>query len=116
MAELEKTLVKGIIRNLNRLVILWLISQKTCTGYEVLKEMRRITSQNLHPGVIYSLLYKLEKSEFIVGDRFQKGRQVVTYYSISDRGRRALNHLRDLFNLPLGPILQDILKKEEQNP
>lgn len=109
---MEEKLVKGIVRNLSRFIILWLLSHKQYSGYGILKEIRRITGQNLHPGVIYPLLYELEEGKYIMGDRVQKGRRLMTYYSITDRGRELLMHLRDLFKLPIRSVLQDFLSNE----
>lgn len=112
LAEMEEELVKGIVRNLSRLIILWLLSHEPYSGYGMLKEMRRVTGQNLHPGVVYPLLYELEEGKYIVGDRVQKGRRLMTYYSITDKGRELLSHLRDLFKLPIGSMLQEFLGEE----
>lgn len=112
MAAMEEELVKGIVRNLSRLIILWLLSYKPYSGYGMLKEMQRITGQNLRPGVVYPLLYELEEGKYITGDKVQKGRRVMTYYSITDRGKGLLENLRTLFKLPIGSMLQEFLEKE----
>ena len=112
MTEIEDELVKGIIRNLNRLTILWLLSHKTYSGYGILKEMRRVTAKNLRPGVVYPLLYELEEGKYIVGSKTLKGRRQMIYYSITKRGDELLEHMKDLFKLPIGSMLQEFLDKE----
>lgn len=109
MAVNEEELVKGIIRNLSRLIILWLLNHEPYSGYAMLKEMRRVTGQDFRPGVVYPLLYELEEGQYIIGERSQKGRRQIIYYSITDRGKELLEHLRNLFNLPIGPMLQEFL-------
>ncbi len=109
MTEIEDDIYKGTIRNLNRLVVLYLLNQKTYSGYEVLKEMKRIAGQDLRPGVVYPLLYELEEGKYITGNKIQKGRRQMTYYTITDRGREFFERLKKLFQLPIGPILQELL-------
>ena len=114
LAEIEEELVKGIIRNLSRFIILWLLNHKPHSGYAMLKEMRRVTEQNFRPGVVYPLLYELEEGKYIVGDKVQKGRRYIIYYSITDRGKDLLEHLRNLLKLPIGSMLQNFLSEESK--
>lgn len=109
LSHIEDDLYKGIVRNLNRLIILWLLNQKTCSGYEVLKEMKKIAGQDFRPGVIYPLLYELEEGKYIVGNKIQRGRRQMTYYSTTHQGKELFERLRKLFQLPIGPILQELL-------
>ena len=106
---MEDDLYKGIVRNLNRLIILWLLNQKTYSGYEVLKEMKKIVGQDFRPGVIYPLLYELEEGKYITGNKVQKGRRQMTYYTITDKGKEFFERLRKLFQLPIGSVLQGLL-------
>jgi len=112
MSEMEEELVRGIIRNLSRLIILWILNQKSCSGYGVLKEMQRITEKKFHPGIVYPLLYELEDEEFIVGEWFRRGNRRIKNYSVTERGIDLLNRLHRLFELPMKGILQDFLGKE----
>ncbi len=110
MAEIENELVKGIVRNLSRLIILCLLSHRPYSGYEMLKEIKRVTGQNFKPGVIYPLLYELDEGKYIVGEKVQKGRRQMIYYSITERGMKLLEDLRNLFKkLPIGAMLLEFL-------
>jgi len=109
LTEMEDEIVRGIIRNISKLVILWSISRKTQSGYSVTREMERITGQRFHPGIVYPLLYKLEEGGFITGEWIQKGRKRTKYYSTTDRGRELLNQMGKLFELPLREVLQNFL-------
>lgn len=115
MTEIEDELYKGIVRNLSRLIILWLLTQKPYSGYEVLKEMKKIAGQDFHPGVIYPLLYELEEGKYIAGAKIQKGRRQMTYYSITDRGKELFERMRSLFQLPIGSVLQELLSEKSDN-
>ena len=112
MGDIEEELVKGIVRNLSRVIILWILSDKTSSGYGVLKEMRRLTGQHVHPGVIYPLLYELENSKYIAGEKVQKGKRQIIYYSITDGGMEILERMRSVIQLPIVSVLQEFLKEE----
>ena len=112
MSEIEDDLFKGTVRNLNRLVILWLLSEETRSGYSILKEMRKIADQNLHPGVVYPLLHELVSEEYIVGNKVQKGKRQIIYYTITDKGRALFVNLKGLFKLPVGYVLLELFNKK----
>ncbi|MFH0748331.1 MAG: PadR family transcriptional regulator [Candidatus Bathyarchaeota archaeon] len=106
---MEEELFKGLVRNLSRLIILWILSHHSYSGYGILKEMRRVTGQNMLPGLIYPLLHELDGKNCIVGEKVQKGKRFITYYSLTKNGLALLSQLKDLFKLPLGSILQELL-------
>lgn len=110
MAEAEEDLIKATVRGFSRSIILWLVSQKPTSGYRVVKEMRRLTGQSFHPGVVYPLLYELEKEGFIIGDWVERGKRRIKYYSITERGLKLLDRLRELFKMPVREVLKDFLK------
>lgn len=109
MAEIERDLIKATLRGFSRSIILWLVTEKPRSGYEIVKEMKRLTGQHFHSGVVYPLLYELEKKKFIVGRWVTKGRRRIKYYSITSRGGKLLNHLRELFEMPVRDVLKDLL-------
>lgn len=109
MAEAERDLVRATVRGFSRAIILWLISQKPLSGYKIVKEMKRLTGQNFHPGVIYPLLYELEEKGFVWGKWVQKGRRRIKYYSITEKGTELLNRLRQLFEMPVKEVLRDLI-------
>ena len=111
MADIERDLVKATLRGFSRSIILWLVSQKPRSGYEIVKEMKRLTGQHFHSGVVYPLLYELEEKKFVVGRWVIKGRRRIKYYSITSRGRRLLDRLRKLFEMPVREALKDLLGK-----
>jgi PadR family transcriptional regulator PadR len=111
--ETERELIKTTVTSLSRGIILWLINQEPMSGYEVVKELERSTGQHLTSGLIYPLLYELEKDGFIVGEWTQKGRRRTKYYSITPSGTELLNRLRVLFEMPLREALKDFIAKKE---
>jgi len=114
LTEVEIDLVRATVRGFSRSIILWLVSQKPMSGYTIVKEMKRLTGQNFHPGVVYPLLYELEKRKLIVGKWTQSGRRRIKHYSITNKGTKLLNHLRQLFEMPVKEVLKDLIGESHE--
>ena len=111
MAEEEKDIVRDVVRGFSRAVILWLISQKPMSGYTIVKEIEKLTGQKFHAGIVYPLLYELEKAKFISGEWTKKGGRRIKYYSITEKGTQMLNQLRQRFEMPVKEVLKDFIKE-----
>ena len=111
MAEEEKDIVRDVVRGFSRAVILWLISQKPTSGYTIVKEIEKLTGQKFHAGIVYPLLYELEKAKFISGEWTKKGRRRIKYYSITEKGTQMLNQLRQRFEMPVKEVLKDFIRE-----
>ena len=111
MSEAEKELIRATVRGFSRAVILWLVSQKPLSGYKIVKEIKRLTGQEFHPGIVYPLLYELEKEGFIAGEWIQNGRRRIKYYSTTEKGTKLLNRLRELLEMPVKEVLKDLIKE-----
>jgi len=114
MSEAERDLVKAIIRGMSRSIILWLVNQKPMSGYSIVKEMKRLTGQNIHSGMVYPLLYELEENGLIVGEWSQKGRRRIKYYTITERGKKLLDKIKELFEMPVKEVLKDLIGENKQ--
>jgi DNA-binding PadR family transcriptional regulator len=114
MAEAERDLVRATVRGFSRAVILWLVNQKPMSGYRIVKEIERLTGQEFHSGIVYPLLYELEKRGFIAGEWTQKGRRRIKYYSITENGTKLLNRLRELFEMPVKEVLKDLIRENSR--
>ncbi len=112
MDEAEREALRGIVTNFSRGIILWLVNEKPMSGYGLIKELERLTEQHLTSGVVYPLLYEMEKDGFIVGEWSQKGGRRIKYYAITPRGVESLNRLRALFDMPIKDALKDIISKK----
>jgi len=110
MTEAERGLIRATVRGFSRVIILWLVSQKPMSGYKIVKEIERLVGQKFHSGIIYPLLYELEKEGFIAGEWTQKGRRRIKYYSIIENGTELLNHLREIFEMPVKEVLKDLIR------
>jgi PadR family transcriptional regulator PadR len=106
-------MIRAIITSLSRGIILWLVDQKPMSGYGIVKELERSTGQHFTSGVIYPLLYELEKEGCISGQWTQKGRRHTKYYSITPTGVELLKQLRELFEMPMREALIEFIAKED---
>lgn len=106
-------LIRSIVRGLNRLIILWLLSRESMTGYRVMKKMAQITGQPLSPGIVYPLLYELEEEGYLTSEQRRHGGRRVKYYSITQRGRETLRRLRETIKTPLKEALRELLREEK---
>ncbi len=113
MTETERELIRTFITSFSRGIILWLVNQKPMSGYGIVKELEQTTGQHFTSGLIYPLLYELEKNGFIMGEWTQKGRRRTKYYSITPSGKELLNRLRALFVMPVGEALKDFITKKD---
>jgi DNA-binding PadR family transcriptional regulator len=111
MAEEERDIVRDVVRGFSRAVILWLISQKPMSGYTIVKEIEKLTGQKFHAGIVYPLLYELEKAKFISGKWTKKGGRRIKYYSITEKGTQMLNQLRQRFKMPVKEVLKDFIRE-----
>ena len=110
MAETERELIRTTVTSFSRGIILWLVNQKPMSGYGIVKELERLTGQHFSSGIVYPLLYELEKEGFIAGEWTQKGRRRIKYYSIIENGTELLNHLREIFEMPVKEVLKDLIR------
>ena len=84
--------------------------------YRIVKDVERLTGQKFHPGIIYPLLYELEKEGFVAGEWTQKGGRRIKYYAITENGTKLLNRLREIFEMPVKEVLKDFIRESsEQN-
>jgi DNA-binding PadR family transcriptional regulator len=110
--EAEEELIRTVVAGFSRAIILWLVKQKPTSGYRVVKELELLTKQKLTSGVVYPLLYELEKDGYIVGQWTQKGVRRTKYYSMTPAGLDAWNRLCRLFDMPMKEALKDFITKK----
>ena len=114
MAEDEEYLIKATVRGFSRVIILWLVEREPISGYKIVKELKRLTAQRFHSGIVYPLLYEMEDRDLIVANEVKKGRRRIKYYSLTEKGRLFVNRLRFLFKLPIRDVLKDLLGEDLQ--
>ncbi|MEM3437537.1 MAG: PadR family transcriptional regulator [Nitrososphaerales archaeon] len=107
----EEELIRNAVKSFSRAIILWLLSKKPLSGYSIIKEIKRLSGQKFHPGVIYPLLYELEKDGLITGEWTRKNGRYIKNYSITDDGEKMLDKLRKIFDMPLKEVLKELIKE-----
>ena len=108
---------KGIERNIGRekfsIFLLWMISKKGQHGYEIIKTMNDDRGIPYFPASkIYPILNDLHKKGFITQEKKMQGKRVKKIYTITAKGRQALNKAREhIKNSPLlRQYVEDMLK------
>jgi len=107
--------INAFMRGLEKPLILWLISQGPRHGYELIKEVKRLTGQKLKPGALYPLLYWLEDEGFVVSEWIKKGRRDLRYYRLTEKGKALLVKVRGLFSEPIRGVIADFLSERKEN-
>jgi DNA-binding PadR family transcriptional regulator len=107
--------VDAFLRGLERPLILWLISRGPRHGYELIKEVKRLTGQKLKPGTLYPLLYWLEDEGFVVGEWIKKGRRELRCYRLTEKGKGTLLKVHELFSNPIRKVITDLLSEQKEN-
>ncbi|MEM2780409.1 MAG: PadR family transcriptional regulator [Candidatus Bathyarchaeia archaeon] len=111
MTELEKDLVRAMVRGFSRVLILWLLSRTPMSGYNISRELRRLTGWSFHPGTVYPLLYELEENGLIKGRWTRRGRRRIKYYTTTEDGVKLLSRVKELLETPLKGVLRDLLSQ-----
>ena len=107
-------IVDAFMRGLEKPLILWLISQGPRHGYELIKEVKRLTGQKLKPSVLYPLLNQLEGEGFLAGEWIKKGRRELKYYRLTQKGKMLLAKVHGLFSNPIRRVIADLLSETEK--
>ncbi len=106
--------VQAFQRGLDRPLILWLISKGPMHGYEITKEVKRLTGRGLKPATLYPLLNRLETDGFLVSELIEKGRRQLRCYQLTEKGEKFLKNISELFKLPVRRIIADLLSEQEK--
>lgn len=95
----DKIMMKGIMRGVGKLMILWLISKKRQHGYEIMTQIHE-SSPYSHKmpsaSMIYPVLHKLERKGLIKGNWEYHGKKKVKYYQITQEGEESLDRIRKI--------------------
>jgi len=108
MVEIDKAFLKG----LDKPLILWLLSREPMYGYDIIKEVKRLTGRRLKPNSIYPFLHLLEEKGFAVSEWINKRERRIRYYSLTEKGENLLNRIREFFQKPIREILFNLLLDE----
>ena len=106
--------VDAFMRGLEKPLMLWLISQGPRHGYELIKEVKRLTGRKLKPSVLYPTLYQLESEGFLAGEWIRRGRRELKCYRLTEKGKALFAKVRGLFSNPIRRVIADLIGEPER--
>lgn len=99
--SIRSQLLKGILDG----CVLAVIAKETVYGYELSEKLQRAGLKDVSEGTIYPVLLRLQKNEFIAGEmRPSESGPNRKYYSLTEKGKEALEEIRTEWELLAGPI------------
>lgn len=99
--SIRSQLLKGILDG----CVLAVIAKETVYGYELSEKLQRAGLKDVSEGTIYPVLLRLQKNEFIVGEmRPSESGPNRKYYSLTEKGKEALEEIKAEWELLAGPI------------
>lgn len=108
-------IINAFLHGLQRPLILWLLSQGPRHGYELIKEVKRLTGQKLKPSMVYPLLHWLEDEGFVVSEWIKKGGRNLRCYRLTKKGESLLRKVHDFFSKPIRGVIADLLSEQKEN-
>ncbi len=106
--------VNSFLQGLDRPLILWLLSKKPKHGYELMREIKRLTGRKLKPSTLYPLLYWFESEGYVVGVWVEKGDRNLRRYSLTTEGKQVLTKISNLLNKPLRHVIDDLIGEHKE--
>ncbi len=82
-------------------------------GYEIIKEIKRLTGRRLKPATLYPLLNRLEDEGFLVSELIDKGKRHLRCYHLTEKGETFLSKMFDFFKLPIRRVIADLMGEQE---
>ena len=101
-------IVRSFLNTINTIIILWLLSVKPRHGYEIMKEIERLTGVNSNPSAIYSFLHSLEEEGLILSKWIMEKKARRCYF-LTAKGERLLNRLKSLLNKQLRVFTESLM-------
>ena len=102
-------IIRSFLNTINTIIILWLLSVKPRHGYEIMKEIERLTGVSLNPGVVYPFLHRLEEEGFALSRRVKEKNKTRRCYFLTAEGKRLFNRLRSLFKKRLRVFAESLM-------
>ena len=106
--SIRSQLLKGILDG----CVLAVIEKETVYGYELSEKLQKAGLKDVSEGTIYPVLLRLQKNEYIVGEmRPSESGPNRKYYSLTDKGKKALEEIRTEWEL-LASSITTLLREE----
>ena len=86
------TIDKGYISGSSKLLVLNLLSEKSCYGYELIKMLKQRSNNvfDMKEGTLYPILHKLENEGMILSFNEEVSGRVRKIYALTDKGKKVL--------------------------
>ncbi|MBQ4342779.1 MAG: PadR family transcriptional regulator [Erysipelotrichaceae bacterium] len=83
---------KGYMSGSSQMLILNLLNEKSCYGYELIKMLKQRSNNvfELKEGTLYPILHKLENDSLIRSFNQEVSGRTRKYYAITDKGKKVL--------------------------
>jgi len=104
-------IVDSFIHSFDKPVMLWLLSRRRRHGYELIREVTKLTGHKLKPSMVYPFLHWLDKEGFATSEWVKNGKRKLRYYSLTMKGKSLLNKMRNFFGKPIREMIMDFLPK-----
>jgi PadR family transcriptional regulator PadR len=104
--------ISAFQRGLDKPLILWLIAKSPMHGYEIIKEVKRLTGRRLKPATLYPLLKRLEEDGFLISELKAKGQRELRCYHLTEKGENVLAKMSAMFKLPVKRVITDLLGEQ----
>ncbi|MGM9951455.1 MAG: PadR family transcriptional regulator [Lysinibacillus sp.] len=99
--SIRSQLLKGILDG----CVLAVIEKETVYGYGLSEKLQQAGLEDVSEGTIYPVLLRLQKNEFIIGEmRPSESGPNRKYYSLTQKGKEALDEIRTEWELLASPI------------
>jgi len=108
-------IIKSFLNGLNTVVILWLLSVKPRHGYEIIKEIERLTGVSLNPGVVYLFLHRLEEEGLALSRRVMEKNKARRCYFLTAKGKKVFNRLKSMFKNRLRMFAEYLMLPPHKN-
>ena len=84
---------KGYMSGSSRLMVLKLLYEKPCYGYELIKTLKERSNDvfDMKEGTLYPILHKLENDELVISSNQEVSGRVRKVYSITNKGIKVLS-------------------------
>jgi DNA-binding PadR family transcriptional regulator len=83
-------------------------------GYEITKEVKRLTGRRLKPATLYPLLNRLESDGILVSELILKGQRELRCYHLTAKGENVLEKISAMFKMPVRRVITDLLGEKEK--
>jgi DNA-binding PadR family transcriptional regulator len=91
--HIEDKNIESLVKSFLDIIVLAMLNGNPVHGYKIIADLHRTFGVLLSPGVLYPLLYSLEKENFIEVKEVKRKK----LYNLTPKGRRRVVTVNDLY-------------------